>query len=190
MRGLSGSIAGWLCKQEVIAEDEVELYEYAVFSAFLLIAPVILAIAVGAFFCPCIYRVVLVVPFMMIRRYGGGYHTKRLGSCLILSSALLSGCFTIAGSVIPGVAFHLVVLCSCVSICIVSPVDSMKRELSREDCKVFRKKTWIRVVGMIAIYGALIWLGKDQSAAYWGIGIILAGGLQVSYVKESQTQMT
>ena len=47
MRMIRNSIINWLIKNSAISEENRELYEYAVYSAELLILPVIMAIMIG-----------------------------------------------------------------------------------------------------------------------------------------------
>lgn len=47
MEGVRNSIINWLIRNSAISEENRELYEYAVYSAELLILPVIMAIMIG-----------------------------------------------------------------------------------------------------------------------------------------------
>lgn len=47
MRRIRNSIINWLIKNSAISEENRELYEYAVYSAELLVLPVIMAIVIG-----------------------------------------------------------------------------------------------------------------------------------------------
>lgn len=89
MQKVAGKIVIWLIRQEAIKDDEKELYEYAVCSLFMMIVTVILAICIGFCFGVFIESIILILPFMLIRKFSGGYHAKKQTICLCISSMLL-----------------------------------------------------------------------------------------------------
>ena len=95
MRMIRNSIINWLIKNSAISEENRELYEYAVYSAELLILPVIMAIVIGWLAGSIINGVLLIIPFMLLKKYSGGYHAKKLSICMIIflicASVLLRG---------------------------------------------------------------------------------------------------
>ena len=82
-------IADWLLRCQVITEEDRELYEYAIYSIFLIISPLFLAIAFGFLFGVVWQSVLIILPFVVVRKFSGGYHAKKAGVCLISSSLLL-----------------------------------------------------------------------------------------------------
>lgn len=92
MKYCTGKIVEWLINHDAIESDDKELYEYALYSLWLLVTPLFLAIIVGLCFGRIKEGIVIVIPFMLLRKFSGGYHAKHLWICLTSSTLLLSLC--------------------------------------------------------------------------------------------------
>ena len=138
------ALAVWLAGQGVITEDEIELYEYAVICVAFLFSPLIMALIFGVPFCSVSLRVVFIIPFMVIRKYSGGYHAQKIRNCLLISGILLTLCFICAEHTVLSIWFSGVVFYLSVCIAVVSPVDSENRRLTDEEVVRFRKKLAFR----------------------------------------------
>lgn len=175
MQGITGAVAEWLIQKQAIEETERELYEYAVHSLIMLIAPLFMALGIGGLFGEFEMSIVFILPFMILRKYSGGYHAKSQWVCLILSSLLLAVCFWVAEYLV----LSIVLILSSISLAIFSPVDSENRRLSEEEQKAFSKTGRILVVLFLLAYIILLALGKNKSALYLALGVILTAGLQL-----------
>ena len=178
MQKVAGKIVIWLIKQEAIRDDEKELYEYAVCSLFMMIVTVVLAIFIGFCFGVFIESIILILPFMLIRKFSGGYHAKRQTICLCISSMLLFLSFWIADRVIINVGFHVVVFMASISLSVFSPVDSENRKLDSEEIISYRKTSRMFVFIFLAIYLLLCFTKKNHFAGYLAMGILLPAELQ------------
>ena len=78
MKYCTGKIVEWLINHDAIESDDKELYEYALYSLWLLVTPLFLAIIVGLCFGRIKEGIVIVIPFMLLRKFSGGYHAKHL----------------------------------------------------------------------------------------------------------------
>lgn len=176
------ALAVWLAGQGVITEDEIELYEYAVICVAFLFSPLIMALIFGVPFCSVSLRVVFIIPFMVIRKYSGGYHAQKIRNCLLISGILLTLCFICAEHTVLSIWFSGVVFYLSVCIAVVSPVDSENRRLTDEEVVRFRKKCreWLVLFG--GIYLLLCVTGASAAAVYWGYGLILTALLQIPCV--------
>lgn len=179
MQGITGAVAEWLIQKQAIEETERELYEYAVHSLIMLIAPLFMALGIGGLFGEFEMSIVFILPFMILRKYSGGYHAKSQWVCLILSSLLLAVCFWVAEYLVAGLVLSIVLILSSISLAIFSPVDSENRRLSEEEQKAFSKTGRILVVLFLLAYIILLALGKNKSALYLALGVILTAGLQL-----------
>lgn len=81
----SGKIAQRLCLSEIISEDEYELYQYAVFSIMSTIIPLIMVMTIGGILGLMKNGIVMIIPFLTIRKFCGGFHAKREWICILLS---------------------------------------------------------------------------------------------------------
>lgn len=176
------ALAVWLAGQGVIAEDEIEIYEYAVICVAFLFSPLIMALIFGVPFCSVSLRVVFIIPFMVIRKYSGGYHSQKIRNCLLISGILLTLCFLCAEHTVLSIWFSGIVFFLCVCIGVVSPVDSENRRLTDEEAIRFKEKCreWLVLFG--GIYLLLCVTGASVAAVYWGYGLILTALLQIPCV--------
>ncbi len=188
MQRITGTVAEWLIQNKEIEESEKELYEYAVHSLIMLIAPLPMALGIGWLFGELEMSIVLILPFMILRKFSGGYHAKKQWICLIISSSLLAVCFGRAEVLEAGPTLSLIVALSAVCLAIFSPVDSENRRLSPEEQKEFGKTARILVVIFVMVYVALIILEKHTSAVYLALGIILPAVLQLPCILKKKTE--
>ena len=65
-------IINWQIKSKAIKDDERELYEYALYSIVLLLSPAFISIAIGCIMGIPIYGVLMVIPFLFLRKFSGG----------------------------------------------------------------------------------------------------------------------
>ena len=92
MERCTGKITDWLIKCGAIPETDRELYEYAIYSILLSLSPMLLALAIGALFGSAVQGVLTITPFVILRKFSGGYHAKSARVCFISSSLLLVLC--------------------------------------------------------------------------------------------------
>ena len=91
MQKILGKISQWLADENVIEQKDKGLYEYALKSVLITICPIVAALLIGSLMGMIKEAVLLIIPFMIIRRFSGGYHTKNIWTCLILSCGLIAG---------------------------------------------------------------------------------------------------
>ena len=73
----AGKIAQQLWLSEIISEDERELYQYAIFSIMSTIIPLIMVMIIGGILGLMKNGIVMIIPFLVIRKFSGGFHAKR-----------------------------------------------------------------------------------------------------------------
>lgn len=83
-------ITAWLIKCEVVEKADRELYEYAIHSLWLNVAPIILVLVYGIAMQKVYQSILFIIPFLSIRKYSGGFHAKREVTCFIISSVVLA----------------------------------------------------------------------------------------------------
>ena len=76
MERCTGKITDWLIKCGAIPETDRELYEYAIYSILLSLSPMLLALAIGALFGSAVQGVLTITPFVILRKFSGGYHAN------------------------------------------------------------------------------------------------------------------
>lgn len=180
----SVKIVDWLIGCNVIQESDKDLYEYAVYSIFLTASPVILAITAGLLLGAIGRSLLIILPFVAIRKYSGGYHAKTPRVCFVASSLLLVLCIILS--------FHI--KCSGILMCITvgaivslghfSPIDNENRVLSKEEHIYYKKKVVLFAALFFCVATLLYLLQLNIGTVSISIGIILSAALQFPAVIE------
>ena len=76
---------------EVIRDEDREIYYYGLYQGFLIIVNIITAIIIGVIFRMVWQSILFMLAYVPLRTYGGGYHAKTEGRCYLISIALASG---------------------------------------------------------------------------------------------------
>ena len=118
------SIVLWLIRSGAVEESDYELYEYAIYSLFFSWSPLLLAVIFGIIMDIPLKSVLMIIPFMAIRKYSGGYHAKHAGVCFGISCGLMISFLAVLKYAEMSFAVDILVSLSEVLIVIASPVDS------------------------------------------------------------------
>lgn len=171
-------ITNWLIQSELKKESERELYEYAVYSVLLTMSPIFLAITVGFLF-GCIWRSVLIIlPFVAIRKFSGGYHAKRAVTCFVSSSLLLILCIILSFYIQCGWILMSFSAGATASLVCFSPIDNVNRLLNQEEKARYKKSTMLIAVLFLIIDLLLFIFHVYMGVVCISIGIIMSASLQ------------
>lgn len=108
------------------------------YSILLSLSPLLLAIGFGIGM-GCVGRsVMIIMPFVIIRKFSGGYHTKHAWSCLIWSCLLLVLCMVLSFHIKCGWVLALITVGAVRSLICFSPIDNENRVLSQEECGCYK----------------------------------------------------
>lgn len=179
---ISTTVADWLAKQDAISDEDRDLFAYATYSLLFGLAPFLIAAALGVAFGMRLESLLLILPFMLIRKFSGGYHLKSPGVCIVLSTSLIALSLVAVKVVINTGCLLLLtgaVLLSTLSLCLCSPIDSESRKLSEKETKLFRMIARVVSVATLAVYLALLLISRTNVAASIGVGILIAALLQI-----------
>lgn len=174
----AGVITDWLISYGVIKKTDKELYSYAVYSIFLTLSPLLLAIGFGVVMGCVRQSIMIIIPFMIIRKFSGGYHARHSWSCLIGSCLLLLLCIISSFHVRWGWGIILPTLGASVSLVCLSPIDSENRVLSSEEHSQYKKVTAVIVVIFLAVVMLFFRFQAYTYSICTSIGMMLAAGLQ------------
>ena len=133
-------IVGWLVRCDAIEEKDRELYQYAVYSVFLSTYPLLFATCFGVVIGEVERSIAIIIPFAVIRKFSGGYHTKNSWSCFLWSSLLLLLCIGLSIYARCGWFVIIVTVMAEISLIYFSPIDNENRKLSQEECKEYKKR--------------------------------------------------
>lgn len=178
-------VSNWLIKNEVIEEADKDLYSYAVYSLFMSVSPLILAIALGLCVGNIARSIVIVIPFVFIRKFGGGYHANHAWFCLLSSCLILFLCIMASFYVQHGLMLTIVTIIATISLVYFSPIEHENRILTLEECRLYKKTTIILVCIFVIIANMLALFNLYTYSVCVSIGIILSAGLQLPCVFKS-----
>lgn len=176
---LSEHIVQWLIKNEVIFEEERELYEYATFNRIFTVLPFLMIVPFCLMTNTMINGIVVCVTFLALRRYAGGYHAKTPMKCWAYSSLLMT--VLIYGTTIienNSIILTFVSIAVC-SICFFSPIDSENRRLDVSEKKRYRKYSRCISLMFLGFYIMFSVLSENALAIMIAMGIMFSGALQL-----------
>jgi len=174
-----GSIVTWLIRHDAVEDTDRELYEYAVYSLIITLSPLLIIMIIGSFMGMLKESVLLILPFMIIRKFSGGFHAKYGRTCFIGSCVVLFLCVVLVSHITCNVILNVIVLGAVTGLCIWSPIDSDNRRLSDEEKRRYKKVTCATAVTFAVLYILLNMAKSDTYAVCIAVGLMLPAGLQV-----------
>ncbi len=182
MRLLTTGISDWLAKENVILPSDTNLYAYAIRCFLFGMLPLLMDLFWGVIFECLIESIILFIPFMLIRKFCGGFHFKSPLKCSLVSFLIIGisvfAMNTMQKSTI-SVSLTVLVLISVISICLFSPIDSAARKLSFHERVYFQKIARGLAIITAALHLILLAIGETYWAVPIGIGIIVSAALQI-----------
>ena len=181
MKIISKCLAIWLIKKEVISQEEKELYEYAIYSFILTILPVIMVMIIGTFMNRLIESIFIIIPFMFIRKYSGGYHAKHSWVCMISSCGILFICVYVVAHIQYYIWINFILVAAVMGLITFSPIDSENRRLDMLEKRIYKTRTVYTVLAFTMLYGIFLLLNKTYAICIME-GLVLTACLQIPCV--------
>ena len=189
IRFISRAVAEWLLKHGAISVNEKELYEYSIYSFLFTLTPLFLVLMVSIPLNMAVEGILLITPFIFLRKFAGGFHFQTPLPCIIVSTLVLLGCLLENRIILEYGSFiihTLLVYASIVPICILSPIDSKNRQLSAKEKSPFHRIAIVLATINAALYSLLLILRTVEIAIPIGTGMILTALLQLPCLFEHQ----
>lgn len=179
---VSDAIAKWLEMEGTVSTEDRTLYAYAAYSFLFGTLPIGIVILLGLCFGMLQEGIVLIIPFMMLRKFCVGFHLKSSGICFFATIGVLTFSLGLVTYIIHAEQMGMLTILVCLSVlslCIFSPIENQARKLSEKERIVFR--TVARVLSHISltIYLFLSFHASIRYSTAFGVGILLVGVLQV-----------
>ncbi len=179
---LSSAISKWLHTSGAIAANDINLYSYGIYTFLLSIFPVAAAVMVGLFVNMIPQSVVMILPFILLRKFSGGFHLKSSVACTISSFALLSLFLYMVYLINSNKYIYptlTVTFLATLCIFLNSPIDSEERRLTPEETNAFKAITKVLVCLMFGLYLFLLYVIQTEWSTCLAAGITLTAVLQV-----------
>ena len=182
---IAAAVSDWLVAQGAVTDKDKSLFAYAVYSFLFGMTPIVIVVVLGLIFDMLAEGLLLITPFMLLRKFSGGYHLKSPLVCVITSTTLLTLSLLSVRFVVAGEAVTILsslVLLATVTLFLLSPIDSEARRLSTKEVKTFKVIARAIAVLFLVIYVLLIRFNHVDSAAPIGVGMIIPAILQLPCV--------
>lgn len=190
MEKCTDTVVDWMIRCNVINEADKELYKYALHSLILLVSPLILAGGIGFGLGSVKHGVALIFPFMVLRKFSGGYHAKKLHTCIMGSGFLLFLCIMLSTHMQCDWKLAIATGIASVSLIVFSPIDNENRRLDTDEKRTYKKITVFCVIFFGLLDIVLFLLGKYIYTICFSVGILLTAGLQAPYIVKKMHKLT
>lgn len=178
---ISSRIVKWLLNAGAISQQDKELYEYAAYSFLFSFVPLVLVMIVGGLLGMFFEGVALILPFMLIRKFSGGYHLNSSKVCFFLSTTIIILSLLFVKQVIASgtVTYYITfVIIATIQIFFASPIDSEARQLHIRERRVFKRIAQVMVSLTLCLFLTALGFNWNRFAACIGCGIVLTAILQ------------
>lgn len=190
MRTWAEVVADWMIQNHAIHKTDKELYVYALDSSVMLVLPLLIAGIIGFLMGNPKHGIILVLPFMILRKFSGGYHAKKRWICTVMSSLLLFLCIALSMKVQFGQEVVISTVLASISLGIFSPIDSENRLLDMEEKRIYQR-TVIYCLIIFGFFNIVLFLLKAYTyIVSLSIGIQLSAALQIPYILKRLQKMT
>lgn len=179
MEHISRALSGWLVQQDVIEPSDRELYEYAMYSFLVSVMPLAIFLIASGVAGMLPEGLLIVIPFMVIRKFSGGYHARHAYTCMMISVGLLISSFYVVIHAECIWVFHMLTVISGLSVLVNSPIDSENKRLEADEVNQYRCITRLLVIITIVLYSVLITLNLSRYAVCLAVSLILTAMLQL-----------
>lgn len=171
-------IAGWMVKEGAIEKTEIPVYSYAIESVLLSVIAVIMAIFIGEICGNILQGIVLLMPFMFLRKFCGGYHARKLKTCIVSSSLLLFLFIKVSIVVHFGIGLAAITGLCMLTTVVFSPVENANRILEKEEKQNYHRVIICLELVFLILIGLFYWMRLERLTVGMCMGIQLTAVLQ------------
>lgn len=182
IHGIAKATAGWLTKSGAVSEEDAPAYEYVVYRAIFTVIPLLMTLVIATLMKMTAEGLLMIIPFILIRRFCGGLHLNSSVVCFISSTITLIVALLIIRLLIN---YEMIALASAMaitsvaSIVAIGSVESKNRPLSPKEKKVFTKVSRILCVTALAVFAVFLMVGNLSCATPIGMSLFLTAILQI-----------
>lgn len=178
---ISRPIVNWLLRNGAVTEEDAPAYEYVVYRAIFTLIPLLMTLVIATLMKMTAEGLIMIIPFILIRRFCGGLHLNSSVVCFISSTITLIVALLIIRLLINYEMIALasaMAIISAASIIVIGSVESKNRPLSAKEKKVFTKVSRILCVTTLAVFTVFLIFGNLRYAIPIGVGLFLTAVLQ------------
>lgn len=154
INSISERIVKKLLCDEIIEQEEYDIYLFGVYQNIVLILNMITSFIIFAMFHLVIEGLLFSIFYSSLRSYSGGYHSRTLSSCYIFSVLLTVGVALIINEIKLNYLWIIIFILACVFIYVTAPIDTSNKRLDDAEKKRYRKKS--RIILFICILISIV----------------------------------
>lgn len=165
---IASKVTKKLIDKSVIADTEQELYVYGFFILISQILYFTLTMIFGVLLDIVLESIIFYIAFQFIRRYAGGIHASSELKCEIATTTSIFLCLLCTKLCeTNNIQMPILVLTSIatVFIFVFCPLDTPEKPLTKEECKYFRKISWV-ILLLIMLTICIGWYFKLEFLMY------------------------
>lgn len=179
MEHILRALSGWLIKHDAIEPDDRELYEYALYSFLVSVMPLAIFLIASGMIGMLTEGLLIVIPFMVTRKFSGGYHAGHAYTCMMISVGLLTSSFYIVNHAECNWIVHILMAISGLSVVVNSPIDSENKRLEEDEINQYRRTTCLLIIIIMVFYSALVALNQKHYAVCLAVSLVLTAVMQL-----------
>lgn len=169
---VSKKVTDRLLSREVIPPEDREIYQFGLEQLFTNMVDVLTLLIIGIFMGMIWQGVVFGAAFMFLRKYAGGFHTSTPLRCYIMTTFVIIVTLSAMKYInITDFIYYALIAASSVVILLLSPIESVNKELDGIEKIIYRRKT-IYIWGIETLMVCLCSILEYDNLSY-GIGFAL-----------------
>ncbi|MCM1245202.1 MAG: accessory gene regulator B family protein [Roseburia sp.] len=184
----AGRLTGRMLASQIIPEENVGLVSFGIVQGLRSIAEMFAVLITGFALGMFWQSMILLVTFIPLRIYAGGYHAKTPVQCAIMTWLLFLGSLMWLRFV-PGLIWRqmLVVLMAGVCIWICSPVEHENKPLEEYEITKYKRRARVIYLTEAVLSTVLYAVGLPKLSQTIAAGILMVCGIMMIAVAEKKT---
>lgn len=175
---MTNMLTNFIIQHSDVKREDADIIAFGVKYGLITLAEILGMVVISFLMRELIPGAVILIAFISIRVYAGGYHAKTLPRCVVMSTILFT--LIILGYkmlYLPIIVKGLIALFLGVLILIFSPVENDNRRLSKNEKKVFKNRALLFYSISLIIFMLIKKLSNILVWAYLMILVVLIGGI-------------
>ena len=175
---MTNMLTNFIIQHSDVKREDADIIAFGVKYGLITLAEILGMVVISFLMRELIPGAVILIAFISIRVYAGGYHAKTLPRCVVMSIILFT--LIILGYkmlYLPIIVKGLIALFLGVLILIFSPVENDNRRLSKNEKKVFKNRALLFYSISLIIFMLIKKLSNILVWAYLMILVVLIGGI-------------
>ena len=170
-----------LFRKEVIAEEDLEIYQYGIINILEYIFNIVPAIIISIVLREWWQGILFTVVFASLRTYAGGYHATTMRKCFVLSMGVFTTSLLVMKYLdIPNFICWSLLIISDIIIIFLTPVEAINKSIDEVERKLYRRKSIIIVCVETVAAVVLMILGNKEIALCIILAMVAVGGSMVA----------